>query len=156
MTNKKKWLIAVGVLLACVLAVVLSMPRFYTGDRIKVKVKVTGADSGVLGFDVKKPNGQSDDFDEEVNGYTAELSAKADEYGRYSVIMNGADYTVEMRIMKYDWFQRTNADLAIDFGDDECYYSATVSSTKGELPLRENYNTSGSAEKEDGKFVIYL
>lgn len=156
MTDKKKLLIAGGVLLVCILAAVLSMPRFYRGDRIKLKVHVTGSNLGALNFDVQKPTGEADKYDVKVKGYSAEISAKADEYGTYSVIMYGAEYPVEFRIKKFDWFQRTKADIAVDFGDDECYFSVSFSATNGELPLREKYDTSGKAEKTDGKYVISL
>ncbi|WP_295156551.1 hypothetical protein [uncultured Ruminococcus sp.] len=154
MTNKKKWLIAVGVLLACVLAVVLSMPRFYTGDRIKLTLFINNADMNDLDFTVQTPMGQTDDFKADVSGLSTEISAKADEYGRYSVIIEGAEKPVELRIMKYDWFQRTDVNISIDMIN--YYYLADNSTTKGELPIREKNHTEGYADMEDGRYVIYL
>ena len=155
MTAKKKLTIIVAaVLVLCALLAVFTMPRFYRGDRIKLTLFINNADMNDLDFTVQTPMGQTDDFKADVSGLSTEISAKADEYGRYSVIIEGAEKPVELRIMKYDWFQRTDVNMSIDMIN--YYYLADNSTTKGELPIREKNHTEGYADMEDGKYVIYL
>ncbi|SFC84058.1 hypothetical protein SAMN02910406_02489 [Ruminococcus albus] len=158
MRSKKKTIVISVVLIILVLAVVgvLTMPRFYRGDRIKLKIRVEGvkADTLEISMDNRVPG--KDDLTVKANGDTVEISAKASEYGEYFLKIDGADKPLEIRVMKFDWYERVDADIDFTISENGVSYSAESSVTVGELPFREHNRTSGSAEIKDGYYSVYI
>lgn len=155
-TKKIGIAVAVVIILALAVAAVLTMPRFHCGDRIKLNVRVEGTQADTLEFTVDNRSTGEDDLAVKTNGDTAEVLVKADEYGVYSLRIDGADKPLEIRIMKFDWHELVYADIEFTVTEDGVGYSAESSVTNGELPFREHNSISGSAEIKDGYYSVYI
>ena len=70
--------------------------------------------------------------------------------------IDGADKPLEVRVMKFDWHERVDADIDFNISENGVDYSAESSVTVGELPFREHNRTSGSAEVKDGYYSVYI
>ena len=155
-TKKKCIIISIVIILVLALTAVLTMPRFYTGDRIKLNIRISGADIDKLSFNAVNRQGEEQEYSAETKGDTVFVSVKGGDKMGYALQIEGTETPVAIYIRNFDWFQRTDSDIELKFDDDGVNYTAETSATSGEMPFREHRSTSGKAEMENGYLTIKI